>query len=69
MVNVCDDLPTAGSGWVPAFGRAVGAPVTPVPFREAERHRWARGASNAYPRQDLSWTPAYPSWREGFAAL
>jgi nucleoside-diphosphate-sugar epimerase len=68
-VNVCDDLPAAGSEWVPAFGRAVGAPVTPVPAKEAERHRWARGASNAYARKDLSWTPAYPSWREGFATL
>jgi nucleoside-diphosphate-sugar epimerase len=68
-VNVCDDLPAAGSEWVPAFGRAVGAPVTPAPAREAERHRWARGASNAYARKDLSWTPAYPSWREGFATL
>jgi nucleoside-diphosphate-sugar epimerase len=69
VVNVCDDLPAAGSEWVPAFGRAVGAPATPVPATEAERHRWARGASNAYARQDLSWAPAYPSWREGFAAL
>jgi nucleoside-diphosphate-sugar epimerase len=68
-VNVCDDSPAAGSEWVPAFGRAVGAPVTPVPDRSAERHRWARGASNAYARHDLSWTPGYPSWRKGFAAL
>jgi nucleoside-diphosphate-sugar epimerase len=68
-VNVCDDLPAAGWEWGPAFGRAVGTPVMPVPPKEAERNRWARGASNAYARQDLSWTPAYPSWREGFAAL
>jgi nucleoside-diphosphate-sugar epimerase len=69
VVNVCDDLPAPGSEWVPAFGRAVGVAVMPVSPGEAERHRWARGASNAYARQDLSWTPAYPSWREGFAAL
>jgi hypothetical protein len=35
----------------------------------AERHGWARGASNEYARKGLNWTPAYPSWREGFAAL
>jgi nucleoside-diphosphate-sugar epimerase len=68
-VNVCDNLPAAGREWVPAFGRAVGAPAAPVPASDAERHRWARGASNAYARKVLSWTPAYPSWREGFAAL
>jgi nucleoside-diphosphate-sugar epimerase len=68
-VNVCDDRPAAGREWVPAFCRAVGAPATPVPAREAERNRWARGASNAYARKDLSWRPAYPSWRAGFATL
>jgi nucleoside-diphosphate-sugar epimerase len=68
-VNVCDDLPAAASDWVPVFGRAVGAPAAPVSVPEAERHRWARGASNAHARKDLSWTPAHPSWRAGFAAL
>ena len=28
-----------------------------------------RGASNAKARRELGWTPAYPSWREGFQAL
>ena len=30
---------------------------------------WARGASNEYARKELNWAPAWPSWREGFAAL
>jgi len=34
-----------------------------------ERHGWARGASNEYARKELNWTPAWPSWRDGFAAL
>lgn len=68
VVNVCDDLPAAGRDWVPAFCRAVGAP-DPAVAVSAERHGWARGASNEHARKDLNWTPAYPSWREGFAAL
>jgi len=34
-----------------------------------ERQGWARGASNEYARKELHWTPAWPSWRDGFAAL
>jgi hypothetical protein len=26
----------------------------------------ARGMSNGKAKRELSWTPAYPSWREGF---
>lgn len=28
----------------------------------------ARGASNAKAKRELSWSPSYPSWRQGFAA-
>jgi hypothetical protein len=27
-----------------------------------------RGASNKKAKRELGWTPAHPSWREGFAA-
>jgi hypothetical protein len=27
-----------------------------------------RGASNAKAKRELAWRPAYPSWRQGFAA-
>lgn len=67
-VNVCDDVPAAGRDWVPAFCRAVSAP-DPAASPAAERHGWARGASSEYARKVLNWTPTYPSWREGFAAL
>jgi len=67
-VNVCDDVPAAGREWVPAFCRAVAAP-DPAASPVTERHGWARGASSEYARKVLNWTPAYPSWREGFAAL
>jgi nucleoside-diphosphate-sugar epimerase len=68
FVNVCDDEPAAGSEWVPAFGRAVGV-GSPVVSAAGERQGWARGATNEYARKELNWTPAWPSWREGFAAL
>nr|WP_246649743.1 NAD(P)-dependent oxidoreductase [Nonomuraea coxensis] len=66
-VNVCDDEPAAGLDWAPAFCRAVGAPAPPVSGTPANPA--ARGADNGHARGDLGWTPAYPSWREGFAAL
>jgi hypothetical protein len=28
-----------------------------------------RGVSNAKAKRELGWTPAYPTWRQGFAAL
>jgi nucleoside-diphosphate-sugar epimerase len=67
-VNICDDEPAAGTEWVPAFCRAVGAP-SPRRMPEEERPGWARGADNGYARGELHWTPGTPSWRDGFAAL
>jgi nucleoside-diphosphate-sugar epimerase len=64
-VNVCDDEPAAGRDWVPAFCAAVG---TPSPPAATSRVAGARGADNRRARR-LGWTPRYPSWRNGFAAL
>jgi nucleoside-diphosphate-sugar epimerase len=63
-VNVCDDEPAPGGDWLPAFCAAVGAP--PPTRTYAERRGWARGADNTHARDDLRWTPARPSWRDGF---
>jgi nucleoside-diphosphate-sugar epimerase len=65
-VNVCDDEPAPASEWVPEFCRAVR--VSPPPI-SAGRQGWARGASNRHAREDLGWTPSYPSWRSGFGTL
>jgi hypothetical protein len=46
----------------------VGVVAEPV-FSGGDRQGWARGASNEYARKSLHWAPAWPSWREGFAAL
>ncbi|MGI5283891.1 NAD-dependent epimerase/dehydratase family protein [Nonomuraea polychroma] len=65
-VNVCDDEPAPAEDWLPAFCGAVGAPAPPED--DAPRNGFARGADNRYARKHLGWTPAYTSWREGFAA-
>jgi nucleoside-diphosphate-sugar epimerase len=66
-VNVCDDDPTPGTEWVPAFCRAVGAP--PPPAADRPRAGFARGADNRYAREELGWEPRWTSWRSGFPAL
>lgn len=66
-VNVCDDEPASGHAWVPAFCDAVDAPRPLID--DAPRSPVARGADNAHARHSLGWTPNWPSWREGFAAL
>lgn len=65
-VNIVDDEPAPESRWLPAFCDAVGAP----PPRADDRPRtpFARGASNARARR-LGWSPVWPSWRAGFAAM
>ncbi|HEX8085568.1 MAG TPA: NAD(P)-dependent oxidoreductase [Solirubrobacteraceae bacterium] len=78
VYNVCDDEPAPVREWLPALAAAAGAkPPRRVP-------RWAarlmgehivammcesRGASNAKAKRALGWTPKWPTWREGFAAL
>jgi nucleoside-diphosphate-sugar epimerase len=77
IYNIVDDDPAPMREWLPVFAQAVGAkPPRRVP-------RWlgklaagdaittmateSRGASNAKAKRDLGWTPAHPSWRQGFA--
>ena len=66
-VNVCDDEPAPGRDWVPEFCRAVGV-LPPLVGGTHPRTPWARGADNHRARA-LGWTPRYPSWRDGFAAM
>jgi nucleoside-diphosphate-sugar epimerase len=76
--NIVDDDPAPVSEWLPALAQTLGAkPPRRVPallarllageYGVAVMTR-AQGASNARARAELSWTPRYPSWREGFAA-
>jgi 2-alkyl-3-oxoalkanoate reductase len=78
IYNIVDDEPAPVRVWLPAVAAAIGAP----PPRHVPR--WVgrlmgehvvammcevRGASNAKARSELDWTPKWPTWREGFAAL
>lgn len=78
LYNVCDDEPAPVREWLPALAAAIGAkPPRHVPRwvgRLMGEHLVAmmcemRGASNAKAKRELGWTPKWPTWREGFAAL
>ena len=77
IYNIVDDDPAPVSEWLPVAARALGAkPPRRFP-------RWLarllagevmtgmltemRGASNEKAKRELGWTPAHPSWRQGFA--
>jgi nucleoside-diphosphate-sugar epimerase len=79
IYNVVDDDPAPVAEWLPAAAKAIGAkPPRRLP-------RWlgriaageaaavmmteVRGASNDKAKRELGWSPRYPSWREGFAAV
>jgi nucleoside-diphosphate-sugar epimerase len=64
-INIVDDEPAAGRDWLPVLADVFGAPV---PAAAVGRVGWQRGASNTRARA-LGWTPLYPSWRTGFAAM
>jgi len=77
VYNIVDNEPARVAEWLPAAAAAWGGdPPRRVP-------RWlgrlfageyatvmmteARGASNARAKRELSWTPRFASWRDGFA--
>ena len=78
IYNIVDDEPARVADFLPVAARASGGkPPRRVP-------RWlgrllagepaavmmteVRGASNAKAKRELGWSPAHPSWREGFFA-
>ena len=77
--NIVDDEPLALRGWLPIYADALGAKAPrriprlvarlaagPVVAQMATE---MRGASNAKAKRELSWSPRYPSVRDGFARL
>ncbi|AWB96898.1 dehydrogenase [Agromyces badenianii] len=76
VYNIVDDDPAPVSEWLPALAAAVGAKAPMrVPAWVARpligQHGVSlmtkvRGSSNAKARRELGWSPAWPSWREGF---
>ncbi|UGS37465.1 NAD-dependent epimerase/dehydratase family protein [Capillimicrobium parvum] len=78
LYNAVDDDPAPVREWLPALAAAAGAPpprhVPRLVARLMGEHLVTlmcevRGASNAKLRHELGWTPRWPTWREGFAAL
>lgn len=78
LYNIVDDEPAPAHEWLPFLARTVGAnPPRRMPAwlvkPLAGEHvvlmmTAARGSSNAKAKRELSWTPRYPSWRQGFPA-
>jgi 2-alkyl-3-oxoalkanoate reductase len=78
IYNVVDDDPAPAHEWLPYLAEVVGAkPPRRVPgwlgrmLAGGVPVSWMtriRGSSNAKAKRELSWTPRYASWREGFAA-
>lgn len=79
VYNACDDDPAPVREWLPALAAAAGGKAPRHVPRWVARlaggeHVVAlmceiRGCSNAKARERLGWEPAWPTWREGFAAL
>lgn len=78
IYNVADDAPTSYAEYLPVLASLLGARpplrvpgwlLRPVLGAVALNGLTAqRGAANAKVRRELGWTPAYASWRDGFAA-
>ncbi len=77
VYNVVDDDPAAVAEWLPALAQELGA-KTPMRVPRLIGRLFAgeagvvmmteiRGASNAKAKRELGWSPAHPSWRQGFA--
>jgi nucleoside-diphosphate-sugar epimerase len=79
IYNIVDDEPAPVRDWLPVLARTLGAkPPRHFPVWLARIFAGegavmmgtsGRGASNARAKRELGWTPRYPSWRQGFAAV
>jgi len=76
LYNVVDDEPAPVAEWLPYLADCLGARAPRrVPAwvgrllagdSVVSMMTRNRGSSNAKARRELGWTPAYPSWRQGF---
>jgi nucleoside-diphosphate-sugar epimerase len=77
VYNLCDDEPAPNSDVVAHAARLLGlAPPPEVPLAEAglsaaamRFYAESKRVSNARAKAELGWRPAYPSYREGLAAV
>ena len=78
IYNIVDDDPAPVAEWLPTLTRMLSGrkprrlPPFVVRLVAGEfgvlMMTEARGASNAKAKRELGWSPAHPSWRQGFAA-
>ena len=77
VYNLCDDAPCANSEVIAYAAGLLGLPVPPeVPLAEADLspqgqrfYAESKRVSNARAKAELGWRPAYPTYREGLAAI
>jgi nucleoside-diphosphate-sugar epimerase len=77
VYNLCDDEPAANSEVVAYAARLLGvAPPPETPLEDAALSPMAqrfyaesKRVSNALAKAELGWRPAYPTYREGLAAI
>jgi nucleoside-diphosphate-sugar epimerase len=78
IYNVTDDEPAPMREWLPVLAAALGArPPRRVPEwvgrlimgSGLDMLMQARGAANTKAKQELGWTPRYPTWRGGFRTI
>ena len=77
IYNLCDDDPAPPQDVIAHAAELLGLPVPPaIPFEEAEMTPMARSfyaeskkVRNDRAKVELGWTPAYPDYRSGLAAL
>lgn len=77
VYNIVDDDPAPQHVWLPEAARLLNAPPPALMDVDLARDKLGdmmvyimneqRGASNAKVERDLGWTPAIPTWRNGFA--
>jgi nucleoside-diphosphate-sugar epimerase len=78
VYNVVDDDSAPVAEWLPAVAQELGV-KKPMQVPRFVGRLFAgeagvvmmtdiRGASNAKAKGELAWSPAHPSWRQGFAA-
>jgi nucleoside-diphosphate-sugar epimerase len=77
IYNLCDDEPCPNSEVIAYAAQLLGLPIPPeVPLAEADLsptearfYAESKRVSNARAKAELGWRPAYPTYREGLAAV
>jgi nucleoside-diphosphate-sugar epimerase len=77
IYNLCDDEPAPNSDVIACAAQLLGLPVPPeIPLADAGLSAMAqrfyaesKRVSNARAKAELGWRPAYPTYREGLAAI